>query len=220
MLREHAAAAEAAAAGGSFSSVRQQLPRASSSSIGAAATDVTAGVLDGTPSVESALWFCLIVAEQRAKRQRKLSADPAAAFGGVARSFAHCVGRLSAAASAASPAAQPVPRLISTDARQLSLATPVACILTSPPYPGIYDYLSMARQERAAHGEAPIAGLSAVPDGRDWPAAWSSGREIGARRAMKKQRGGFRAAWEGKTGPKDSRCVRMWRVGDRRGGVC
>ena len=209
-LREVAARVAGGGGANSFTRIRHHLSR--SAADGRSAADASASAFDNVPSIESALWFCLIVSEQRAKRQRRLASDPTSAFTSVVNAFAHGVGRLSDAALASSRggggaagdgavegvrASVAPTRLILSDARELSLPTRVSCILTSPPYPGVYDYLSMARQERAAHGDVPVAGLATVPEGRSWPAVWSSGREIGARRAMKKQRAGFRAAWEG-----------------------
>ena len=90
-------------------------------------------------------------------------------------------------------------------------------MLTSPPYAGVYDYLSYARGERARLGArerggasdggggdggggdggggggssgqdgaaaaSMVMGVRGTPAARgEWPEAWSSGREIGARK--------------------------------------
>ena len=72
---------------------------------------------------------------------------------------------------------------------------------TSPPYAGVYDYLSHARESRAklgAEGPAPLMGLQGTPAGRDWPMDWRSSNEMGARKAMKKFRvpGAYKEAWD------------------------
>ena len=57
-------------------------------------------------------------------------------------------------------------------------------VLTSPPYPGVYDYLSFARKVKSgsgsAAGGAAAAGAEtyfrdAAPGDRNWPAAWTTG---------------------------------------------
>ena len=65
----------------------------------------------------------------------------------------------------------------------------------------MYDYLSHAREVRArlgAQGDASLMGLRGTPEGRAWPAAWRSDREMGARKAMRKTRvpGAFAEAWD------------------------
>ena len=103
--------------------------------------------------------------------------------------------------------------LMHSDARALALAdrsgsdapAVVDGIITSPPYPGVYDYLSFAREERSRltnlrGGEeesvAPM-GLT-VPSDRIWPQEWSSSLEMGARRTLRKSRvrGEFAQAWK------------------------
>jgi hypothetical protein len=62
-----------------------------------------------------------------------------------------------ASAAAAVPVAVAAPVLQRCDARSLTLPQPVAAVLTSPPYPGVYDYLSYAREIRSKVGAAPAA---------------------------------------------------------------
>ena len=90
----------------------------------------------------AALWFCFCVAQQRAAKQRKLAKDPPATLRAVAAEYAHCALRLAQAAPSSAQAT-----LLLSDARQLTLPRRVSAIVTSPPYPGVYDYLSMAREE-------------------------------------------------------------------------
>ena len=156
----------------------------------------------------SPLWFCYAAAQQRAERFR---------YSSVLESFDATVDGFCDALRAlrthtppdgrAAPLVGGSARLVQSDARELSLSAvglPLAdAVLTSPPYAGVYDYLSHARESRArlgAEGEAPLMGLRGTPDGRDWPAAWRSSNEMGARKAMKKLvRGGgdaFRDAWD------------------------
>jgi len=52
------------------------------------------------------------------------------------------------------PAGTPEPDLARADARTLSLPSAVAGALTSPPYPGVYDYDRWTQALRAARGQA------------------------------------------------------------------
>lgn len=180
-----AAAAEEAVGAASFDGVRAALERRVAADAG------------NDEDVAEAAWFCYCVAAQRAKTQRKLAKQPAGTLRAVANEYAHCAARL---AGAAPPGGASV-RLVSSDARELSLPARVAAIVTSPPYPGVYDYLSMAREERAARGDAPVMGLARVPEAdapgarQQWPADWQSRREIGARKARKRRPGAFNVAW-------------------------
>lgn len=71
-------------------------------------------------------------------------------------------------------------------------------VLTSPPYPGVYDYLSHARSTRSGlgrlsptrlHGEGKDSSifLDPVPSGRNWASAWTVG-EVGARSEVRRRR--------------------------------
>lgn len=74
----------------------------------------------------------------------------------------------------------------------------VDAVLTSPPYPGVYDYLSHARFTRSklgclsttsCRGEGNDAAmfLDPVPNGRTWAPAWTVG-EVGARSEVRRRR--------------------------------
>lgn len=72
----------------------------------------------------------------------------------------------------------------------------VDAVLTSPPYPGVYDYLSHARLTRSRLGRLSIDGgggkdssvfLDPVPNGRNWAPAWTAG-EVGARSEARRRR--------------------------------
>jgi SAM-dependent methyltransferase len=80
------------------------------------------------------------------------------------------------------PPDTPEAELVLADAREARPTTPVALVLTSPPYPSTYDYLPMQHLRHVWLGERPDASL-----------------EIGARRLW---RGGLRRAreiWRGDT---------------------
>lgn len=165
------------------------------------------GFQGGVAAALSPLWFCYAAAQQRAERYR---------YASVLASFDATVDGYIAALRDLRDALPPTPapgtllspsgvHLYQADARQLSLEAaglPLAdAVLTSPPYAGVYDYLSHAREARArlgAQGAAPLMGLHGTPDGRSWPATWRSDREMGARKAMRKTRvpGEFREAWD------------------------
>lgn len=148
------------------------------------------------------LWFCFAAAQQRSERYRYR--DHLAAFDATVDQYCHAVAALRAATpDHAAGSLRPRPRLLLSDARELSLSAqglPLADgLLTSPPYAGVYDYLSHAREARAklgAQGPAPLMGLQGTPDGRDWPTAWRSTNEMGARKAMRRKALSFFEQWE------------------------
>lgn len=84
-----------------------------------------------------------------------------------------------------------------SDAKQISDDSLFHAVLTSPPYPGVYDYLAHARQTRSGLGEmahqsgqkssASLFLESRVPTGRDWAKVWTSG-EIGSKQRIRKAR--------------------------------
>ena len=165
---------------------------------------------EGQPALPhelSPLWFCYAAAQQRAERFRYTS--PLQCFDATVDSYCSALRDLRAAipppSAGLGAAAGRTARLLTCDARQLSLSSaglPRAdAILTSPPYAGVYDYLSHARESRAklgAEGPAPLMGLQGTPAGRDWPMDWRSSNEMGARKAMKKFRvpGAYKEAWD------------------------
>lgn len=153
--------------------------------------------------VAEALWFCLsaVVSEP-------LATDPSTAF-------LNKVERYTAAVEAfrlATSDDQLSPAITWHDARNTrdeegNLLPVVDGVVTSPPYPAVYDYLSNARQVRAELGctlpDSDTGGevkyssnyiLSPVPTGRDWPQAWRSG-EMGARKPAMKNMGEFERTW-------------------------
>ena len=128
------------------------------------------------PGVPGALRFCLSVALQRSqksrgkrrpyKRQRKKNAalsandaptsltpaqlEAAVKFRDVVDEYC---GRVSALLRAVDPET-PRATIFNTDVRDVRLDKKVDAVLTSPPYPGVYDYLSFARKVRAGSGNA------------------------------------------------------------------
>lgn len=155
-------------------------------------------------AVCEALWFCFCVAQQRAATQRRLAKDPAATMVAVTSEYAHCAARLARTVGGGGEQAglgAAAVELVSSDARQLSLPRKASAIVTSPPYPGVYDYLSLAREGRALHGQAPVMGLRRLPEEVPgervrWPEAWRSDREIGARKARRRRPQAFASAWD------------------------
>lgn len=76
----------------------------------------------------------------------------------------------------------------------------VDTVLTSPPYPGVYDYLSHARSTRSKLGRLSTTSchdggkykdsslfLDPVPCGRNWGSAWTVG-EVGAKSEVRRRR--------------------------------
>lgn len=92
------------------------------------------------------LSFCLAAAMQRSERH-KLSGNAAVDVIGLFRSVAReYVETLRAAPE---PDGADGALLLHSDARRLELPSgSVDALLTSPPYPGVYDYLSVAREAR------------------------------------------------------------------------
>ena len=142
------------------------------------------------PGVPGALWFCLSVALQRSqkgrgkkrpyKKQRKKAAINAEASDSILTpqqvscgdAFDTCVdeycdriGELLIRV----PGDVPQPVYFNKDVRRVTLPTQIDAVLTSPPYPGVYDYLSFARKVRAGSGTATklTAGAGALRDEAD-----------------------------------------------------
>ena len=149
----------------------------------------------------SPAWFCFAAAQQLAERMRYTS--PVAVFDSTVHAYCEA---LRALRQAAPPELVASPALLCADARtvQLPPSTPrVDAILTSPPYAGVYNYMSLARETRARlapHGKAPLMGLVGTPEGWSdpWPEVWRSAREIGARKQLRRLRRerSFYAAYE------------------------
>lgn len=91
-------------------------------------------------------------------------------------------------------------------------------VLTSPPYPGVYDYLAHARQVRSVMGRlgspeesrsvhrTSIFSNSRVPTGRNWADEWVIG-EIGSKRKIRRDR---REACSGGSGDGSTRREDIW----------
>jgi len=182
----------------SWEPLRAELERV----VAAADASVSGGgvLTTSSPTARSPLWFCYAAAQQRSARFRL--ASPLASFEHTVSSYIDAVCKLRRSVPDGAAEAS----LVLADARQLSLerlGLPLAdAVVTSPPYAGVYDYLSHARQSRASlgvQGDAPLMGLTGTPEGRgDWPESWRSDLEIGARKALRKTRvkGAFAKAWE------------------------
>ncbi len=78
------------------------------------------------------------------------------------------------------PAGTPAPDIAAGDARQLRLPQPVAGIITSPPYPGVYDYLPMQHLRHVWLGLRPER---------------EANKELGSRRAFRGDSRKARARW-------------------------
>lgn len=123
--------------------------------------------------------------------------------------YTSAVERLTTAARHAAPYSEPQkPLIFLKDARQPLASVEgeaagrlqggfVDTVLTSPPYPGVYDYLSHARQarstlgrlsERSRGGSASSEFLDVeVPSGRNWASAWTDG-EVGSKSVSRRRR--------------------------------
>ena len=208
------------------------------------------GLGGSTPS--GALWFCLSVALQRSQKGRgkkkrgyknqrqrtkkdfEVAIETGAAIEAeveCALSFQKCVDEYCdrvAELCEHTPGSTPAPVIVNGDVRSVSEAVldgSVTSALTSPPYPGVYDYLSFARKVRAGSGAALVDGpdggsssgdagsdsqgttddakrhgtlryfATAVPDDRNWPTDWNSG-EFGSRRELRQDPRAFKDVWQ------------------------
>ncbi|CAN0004844.1 unnamed protein product [Scytosiphon promiscuus] len=173
-------------------------------------------------SLRDALWFvCAVAASRAAKLRRRIGRNIVANefFHSVCVEYAGAVGRLTQAAiEGAAPALPQKPIIIRRDARTVGVSRDAFAdseeqgtdsrekvqvsgdfhaVLTSPPYPGVYDYLAHARQTRSGLGKMAQQGgqkssaslfvESHVPTGRDWSEVWTSG-EIGSKQRIRKAR--------------------------------
>ena len=208
------------------------------------------GLGGSTPS--GALWFCLSVALQRSQKGRgkkkrgyknqrqrtkkdfEVAIETGAAIEAeveCALSFQKCVDEYCDRVGELcehTPGSTPAPVIVNGDVRSVSEAVldgSVTSALTSPPYPGVYDYLSFARKVRAGSGAALVDGpdgggssggagsdsqettddanrhgtlryfATAVPDDRNWPTDWNSG-EFGSRRELRQDPRAFKDVWQ------------------------
>jgi hypothetical protein len=183
----------------------------------------------GAPRVAEGLWFCMSVALQRTqksqnKRRHKGKSKGKRGGGGDdaslvnAETFLKTVEeyanrleqfREECAKHAGAPA--PPASIHNVDVRKFKLSAEdkVDAVLTSCPYPAVYDYLSFARKVRAGSGavvpsSASFAARSGptssyvntvVPGDRNWPAGWTEG-EIGSRRALRSDPYAFKDVWQ------------------------
>lgn len=178
----------------------------------------------GDARVAEALWFCMSVALQRTqKSQNKARArkskgkksgshrseDNADTFLKVVEEYADRLRQFREECALNEPQA-PEAEIYNVDVRKFRLADEkrVDAVLTSCPYPAVYDYLSFARKVRAGSGAVVSTSTSATDDGptssyvrtvvpgdRNWPKEWMEG-EIGSRRALRADPHAFRAAWQ------------------------
>ena len=208
------------------------------------------GLGGSTPA--GALWFCLSVALQRSQKGRgkkkrgyknqrqrtkkdfEVAIETGAAIEAeveCALSFQKCVDEYCDRVGELcehTPGSTPAPVIVNGDVRSVREAVPdgsVTSALTSPPYPGVYDYLSFARKVRAGSGAALVDGpdgggssggagsdsqettddakrhgtlryfATAVPDDRNWPTDWNSG-EFGSRRELRQDPRAFKDVWQ------------------------
>ncbi|TVQ91038.1 MAG: hypothetical protein EA397_11120 [Deltaproteobacteria bacterium] len=96
------------------------------------------------------------------------------------------------------PSGTPPVDLALQDAREVKLKGPVDLVLTSPPYPAVYDYLPLQHLRRIWLGEG---------EGEE------PGREIGARRFWRKSSKKARSRWADDTALWTAACARALRQG-------
>ncbi|CAM9177461.1 unnamed protein product, partial [Hapterophycus canaliculatus] len=170
-----------------------------------------------------ALWFvCAVAASRAAKLRRRVGRNLVANdfFYSVGMEYSSAVERLTEAAiEGALPCLPQKPVILRRDARTAGVSWEALgysekrasasedkqipddslfdAVLTSPPYPGVYDYLAHARQTRSVLGDVVQQGgrkssaflflESRVPTGRDWADVWTTG-EIGSKQRIRKAR--------------------------------
>ena len=174
--------------------------------------------------VDESLWFCMSVALQRTQKSQSKARprkgkgkrsggsrggeDNAYIFYKVVEEYADRLRQFRAMCSTCDPQA-PDAEIHNIDVRRFKLAdeAKVDAVLTSCPYPAVYDYLSFARKVRAGSGavvstssprsQGPTSSYvnTVVPGDRNWPKEWMEG-EIGSRRALRSDPYAFRDAWQ------------------------
>ena len=170
-----------------------------------------AGIISETadhPALASPLLFCLSAVLQRSGKRRSRGRHgrrgrgqrpqrPQQLFTAAVADYVVRVEELQDATAGA-----PDPDIARQDARAFSVPEPVDAVVTSPPYPAVYDYLSSARSARhftadvsVGHSELAFDSV-AVPSGRDWSRDWDSGGEIGSKQSLKKAPRDFDATWQ------------------------
>ncbi|KAK3279474.1 hypothetical protein CYMTET_12649 [Cymbomonas tetramitiformis] len=165
-------------------------------------TAIAERAVDVDEELRGALWFTLSATLERARKfgKKRSKVVPIALFGRTARHYMNDIQALIDTV----PEGVHQPQIVRCDARELQLAEEdlVDAVLTSPPYPAVYDYLSTARQIRS-RSPPNIAEVSSgmhfdstvVPEGRVWPEGWHEG-EIGARKAMRRDPTSFQESWQ------------------------
>ena len=179
--------------------------------------------------VVEALWFCLSVALQRTQKsqnkrrprkggKRRNNNDGnggdknVEVFLKIVDEYVQRVREFQAICDAA-PNVAPPAQIYNVDVRKFKLGDDekVDAVLTSCPYPAVYDYLSFARKVRAGSGavvkksttSSSSSSLNAtsayvdvvVPGDRNWPKTWMEG-EIGSRKALRSNPYEFAAVWQ------------------------
>ena len=176
--------------------------------------------------VVEALWFCLSVALQRTQKsqnkrrprkggKRRNNNDGnggdknVEVFLKIVDEYVERVREFQAICDAA-PNVAPPAEIYNVDVRKFKLDDDekVDAVLTSCPYPAVYDYLSFARKVRAGSGavvkksttSSSLNATSAyvdvvVPGDRNWPKTWMEG-EIGSRKALRSNPYEFAAVWQ------------------------
>lgn len=163
------------------------------------------------------LWFAYASALERGSRKKKPKAiqlflQTLRGYVGGARYLREVVGlsynesgseHLTDCGDKSNTSAVPWCHVSLADARSFVPVTQVDSIITSVPYPGVYKYKSHARWMRSIIASNASSALGTefldtqVPDGRDWPEAWSSANEIGDRKQAKKaRRDSFSEQWQ------------------------
>ncbi|KAG5192551.1 hypothetical protein JKP88DRAFT_204184 [Tribonema minus] len=176
------------------------------------------------PELAEPLWFVYSTALQQAAKARhspRRRVLPPQFYAQCAGGYVSRVRELLETVTHSGAALLPeAPHLQRSDARAVTFPVEVDAVITSPPYPGVYDYLSHAREVRSKVGDASPAGEgdggaaagsgggggpeaaarggfleTAVPSDRTWPADWLSD-ELGAFRTLKKAPLQFKSTWQ------------------------
>jgi hypothetical protein len=146
----------------------------------ALASYLTSDAFTGDERVAEALWFCMSVALQRIQKssnkrrpkgRRKggnskgsgdFVADNADGFHALVLEYANRVREFQRECASQDPIAPPA-KIHNMDVRKFKLAADekVDAVLTSCPYPAVYDYLSFARKVRAGSGAVVVGASSA-----------------------------------------------------------
>lgn len=156
------------------------------------------------------LWFCASAGMNRSKFRPPVEN----AFLDIVRLFsASCLRKTESRRSSAVVVLGDARKLSSSSASSMPLYD---AVLSSPPYPGVYDYMSQARSTRTlltkhTRGIAipvpdeDIVHLhrhpwshfleTAVPTGRNWPTSFDSNGEIGAFRSRKRNLLDYSSEW-------------------------